>query len=434
MKTYRWLTVGSLAASVAWSAGACGSSGEEATGTGGKRNRGGNGGGGNTSGRGGASGFGGTGISGAAGGSSDPGGAGGEGGYEGETCAASTQEAELTPANLLFVLDKSGSMNCNPPEGDEALNARCALFPIQEDPNEPTKWEVTRLALVDALDTLAVQTNIQGGLMLFPVPERAASSATPRQEACWVDGVADVEVGALDASGRDEIETVLEAVAPAGETPIVGATILGYKYLSEAIRAGDIEGNHFVVLLTDGAETCEKGLLQKLVREDVPNARLWNIRTFVIGAPGSEQARSLLSDIAFEGGTAPTSQCQHGGSDPDMGDCHFDMTGSSNFARDLAAALEEISRTTVLACEYEVPENPDGGGVNLDEVNVTFTPGTGRRERILKNDSGDCDSVDGWQYSDDFAKIVLCGDVCDRVKADSEGTVSIELGCPTVVR
>jgi hypothetical protein len=332
------------------------------------------------------------------------------------------------------VLDKSGSMNCNPPEGDEALNARCANFPIQEDPNKPTKWQVTSAAFVDALDALSEQANIQGGLMLFPVPERAAAGASSREEACWVDGVADVEVGALDASGRGDIGTVLEAVAPAGETPIVGATILGYKYLSEAIRAGDIEGNHFVVLLTDGAETCEPGLLQKLVDVDVPNARLWNIRTFVIGAPGSERARSLLSNIAFEGGTASSSGCIHGGSAPDVGDCHFDMTESSDFARDLALALQEISRTTVLACEYEIPENPDGGGVNLNEVNVTFTPGSGRRERILKNDSGDCDSVDGWQYSEDFAKIVLCGDVCERVQADPEGRVSIELGCPTVVR
>jgi hypothetical protein len=437
VNTYRWLMVGSLAASAAWSVGACGSSGDETTGTGGKENRGGSagrGGSGNVSGRGGASGFGGTGVSGAAGGTSDPGGAGGEGGYDGETCAATEQQAELTPANLLFVLDKSGSMNCNPPEGDEALNARCANFPIQEDPNEPTKWEVTRLAFVDALDALAEQPNVQGGLMLFPVPERAAPNASVREEACWVDGVADVEVGALDASGRDDISTVLAAVAPAGETPIVGATILGYKYLSEAIRAGDIEGNHFVVLLTDGAETCELGLLQELVDVDVPNARLLNIRTFVIGAPGSEEARSLLSDIAFEGGTATSSSCSHGGSTPDVGDCHFDMTESLDLAGDLARALEEISRTTVLACEYEVPENPDGGGVNLDEVNVTFTSGSGRRERILKNDSGDCDTVDGWQYSEDFTKILLCGDVCDRVQADSEGKVNIELGCPTVVR
>jgi hypothetical protein len=429
--------LGSFVAAAAWSSGACGSSDDATSGTGGKENRGGrggNGGSGNTSARGGTSGFGGTGVSGAAGGTSEPGGAGGEGGYDGETCAATTQEAKLTPANLLFVLDKSGSMNCNPPEGDEALNARCANFPIQEDPNKPTKWQVTSAAFVDALDALSEQANIQGGLMLFPVPERAAAGASSREEACWVDGVADVEVGALDASGRDDIGTVLEAVAPAGETPIVGATILGYKYLSEAIRAGDIEGNHFVVLLTDGAETCEPGLLQKLVDVDVPNARLWNIRTFVIGAPGSERARSLLSNIAFEGGTASSSSCIHGGSAPDVGDCHFDMTESSDFARDLALALQEISRTTVLACEYEIPENPDGGGVNLNEVNVTFTPGSGRRERILKNDSGDCDSVDGWQYSEDFAKIVLCGDVCERVQADPEGRVSIELGCPTVVR
>jgi hypothetical protein len=434
LKTYRWLMVGSLVASAAWTSGACGSSGEETGSNGGKGNRGGNSGSGNTSGRGGASGFGGTGFSGSSGSNSQPGGAGGEGGYDSETCAATTQEAELTPANLLFVIDKSGSMNCNPPEGDEALNARCANFPVKEDPTKDSKWEVTSVALADALDSLATQTNVSAGLMLFPVPERAESGASARAESCWVDGVADVEVGGLDAAGRSELESVLEAVDPAGETPIVGATILGYKYLSDAIRAGDLDGNHFVVLLTDGAETCEPGLLEKLVSVDVPNARLWNIRTFVIGAPGSEQARSLLSEIAFEGGTASSSSCSYGGSDPDVGDCHFDMTESANLAEDLRAALEEISRTKILSCEYEVPENPDGGGVNLNEVNVTFTPGSGRRERIPKDDSGACDDVDGWQYSSDYAKIVLCGDVCDRVQADSEGTVSIELGCPTVVR
>jgi len=220
---------------------------------------------------------------------------------------------------------------------------------------------------------------------------------------------------------------------PEGETPIVGATILGYKYLSEAIRAGDVVGNHFVVLLTDGAETCARNLLGDLVARDVPNARLWNIRTFVIGAPGSEQARSLLSEIAWQGGTASSSRCSHGGSNKDVGDCHFDMTESSDLAADLDAALQAISRTKVLSCEYTVPENPDGGGVNLDKVNVTFTPGGGRPERIPKDDTGECDAVDGWQYSADFSKIVLCGDVCDRVQADSSGTVSIELGCPTVI-
>jgi hypothetical protein len=67
-------------------------------------------------------------------------------------------------------------------------------------------------------------------------------------------------------------------------------------------------------------------------------------------------------------------------------------------------------------------------------VNVTFTPGGGRPERIIKDDSDECDAVDGWQYSPDLSKIVLCGEVCERVQADSGGGVNIQLGCPTVVR
>jgi hypothetical protein len=360
-------------------------------------------------------------------------GPGGEGGQGSETCASTKQDAELTPANLLFVIDKSGSMNCNPPEGNETLNAMCANFPRKEDPSLPSKWEVTIDALENALDSLAEQSNVSAGLMVFPVPERAPAGASGRAQECYVDVVADVPVGALDTRNRSELGDVLDAVMPSGETPIVGATILGYKYLSEAIRAGDLTGNHFVVLLTDGAETCERGQLTDLVTRDVPNARLWNIRTFVIGAPGSEQARSLLSEIAWEGGTASNTSCSHGGSDADVGDCHFDMTESVDLAADLNAALQAISRTTVLACEFDVPENPDGGGVDLAKVNVTFTPGEGDAERIPQTD-GDCDSEDGWQYSDDYAKIVLCGDTCTRVQADPEGEVTIELGCPTVVR
>jgi hypothetical protein len=372
-----------------------------------------------------------SGVSGAAG-AGEAGGAGGEEG--GETCAASTQVAELTTANLLFVIDKSGSMECNPPNGDPDLALRCANFPQKEDPNEDSKWEVTRAALENALDTLSTQSNVRAGLMLFPVPERAPTSASISEEACYVDGVADVEISRLGSRGRAALDEVLDGVTPDGETPLVGATILGYKYLSDALRAGTVEGNNFVVLLTDGAETCAKGLLTELVERDVPTAREWNIRTFVIGAPGSEQARSLLSEIAYQGGTATSAGCSHGSSRADRGDCHFDMTESSNLAEDLNAALQEISRTKILSCEYDVPENPDGTGVDLNKVNVTYTPGAGRRERISKDDSDDCSAVNGWQYNADYTKIVLCGEICDRVQADPEGKVSIELGCPTVVK
>lgn len=406
-------------------------------GTGGSTSSGGSG-GSNASGRGGTAGsagslaLGGTAGSaassnGGSSGTSEPGGAAGEdaGGVPGaggiDACAETSQAAKLVPANLLFLIDKSGSMNCNPPNGDADLNARCAEFPVQEDPNQPSKWAVASSALGDALDTLAGQSNMSAGLTLFPESNSCDVSADPA-----------VDIAKLDTAQKQAIADDLGAVTPSGDTPIAGAIILAYQHLSDALRAGKLRGNTFVVLMTDGAETCKQSELPKLLATDVPHARDFNIRTFVIGAPGSEQARSLLSQLAWEGGTATSPDCDHSDTAPDVGDCHFDMTTSTDFATDLDAALQKISRSKVLACDYDVPTNPDGGGVDRSKVNVTFTPGAGKPETIELDDTTSCDQANGWQYSEDGSKIELCGDACDRVQADPEGEVRIQLGCPTI--
>jgi Mg-chelatase subunit ChlD len=347
----------------------------------------------------------------------------GQGGFQG--CASTVQEARLTPANLLFVIDKSGSMECNPPEGDAVLGGRCENNPRKEDPSLPSKWEVTRDALATALDTLAMQPNVRAGVALFP--KGTASNS------CGVEVEPEIPIAPLDRAQRRAISDLLEDVTPRGLTPIAGATILSYAHLAAELRARKLAGNTFVVLLTDGAETCAERELDKLVETDVPNARLFNIRTFVIGAPGSEGARRLLSRIAYEGGTPTSDNCDHDASAPDVGDCHFDMTTSTDFAADLNDALLEISRTKILACEFNVPENPDGGGVNRNEVNVSYRRGDGSRtETIVNVPDQDCADAEGWQYSPDGTKIVLCGPVCERVQADPAGQVSIVLGCPTI--
>lgn len=430
MSLRRVLVIASLLLSASGLMGACSSdSGTDDEGSGnqgaGGSGNGGSEGGGAPNGEGGAAAQGKGGSGGSLGGSAGKGGSTSDAGADGEggeqACATTRQEAKLAPANLLFVIDKSGSMNCNPPEGDSELNERCANFPVKEDPSLPSKWEVTTEALSNALDTLALQPNVRVGMSLFP-----------RDSSCSVDADPNVSVAALDSAQRSEIGDLLSDTTPAGETPIAGATILSYAHLSEALREGDLDGNIFVVLLTDGAETCKESELPKLLEEDVPNARLFNIRTFVIGAPGSESARSLLSRMAYAGGTASSSNCNRSDAEPDEGDCHFDMTTSVDFAADLNAALQEISRTKVLACEFEIPENPDGGGVDLNKVNVTFQPGGGEVEEIVKDTSAECDEANGWQYSEDRSKIVLCGEVCDRVQDDAEGQVRIVLGCPTI--
>ena len=100
----------------------------------------------------------------------------------------------------------------------------------------------------------------------------------------------------------------------------MGSTILAYNHLHQELKA---QGNRYVVLITDGEESCGTAgddqdpadlaaAQDRLLREEVMKAREANIRTFVIGAPGSEKARGFLSELAYLGGTARTADCVHG--------------------------------------------------------------------------------------------------------------------------
>jgi hypothetical protein len=334
-------------------------------------------------------------------------------GGSGEACAKSVTEGKLKPANILFVLDRSGSMNCNAPPLQTSTS--CELNPVTKDPTQPTKWEIVAAALKQALATMPLTTNV--GISYFST-----------DSACGVSQAPAVPLAPLTEGQRTVLEASIDAVMPKGATPIVGATTLGYKHLHEDVS---LPGKPFVVLLTDGAETCAPELQEKLVSVTVPLAKSLSIRTFVIGAPGSDPARALLSRIAWEGGTPADPLCKHDAAPNNVGDCHFDMTDPSlDFAAELAKALSAISGTA-LSCELDVPGGV-GVEVDFDKVNVTFTPTMGKDVGLFQ-DNQSCDNANGWQYNADKTKIVLCGKACDQVKADSGGKITIELGCSTMV-
>jgi hypothetical protein len=331
-----------------------------------------------------------------------------------ENCGESTVEATLTPANILFVIDRSGSMNCNPPPLQ--TSTACELNPTPVDPMQPSKWDIVVTALQQAIAAMPTSANV--GLALFN-----------NDDDCGVAQAPVVPLAPVDATQLGLIQSSIDAVTPLGSTPIVGGVTLGYAHMYYDVP---LPGNDFVVLLTDGAETCAENLQDHLVNETVPQALDVNIATFVIGAPGSEPARSLLSRIAYAGGTPRDPQCNHDAAPADAGNCHFDMTDPSiDFATELAAALEEISGQA-LACEFDVPEEV-GGDVDYDKVNVTFSPGTGPDEDLAQ-DNDLCSEANGWQYNADKTKIVLCGPACEMVQSDPDGKITITLGCETVVK
>ena len=336
-------------------------------------------------------------------------------------CATSTMQSQLLPSNLLFVIDRSASMACNPPPITDS--ASCELDPVRMDATSKSKWEITRSALSEAIKALPDDTVV--GLSYFS-----------NDDACGVHSLPSVPLAALAPAQRSAIEASLANVEPNGATPLVGATILAYRHLHELSLAGEIHGNKFVVLLTDGqqSEPCSDPALcdgpeactNLLIDQEVPKAAGpgVGIRTFVIGAPGSEPARSVLSQIAKSGGTAPE------GCDVDAGNCHFDMTTQRDFDQALADALSQIAGRA-LSCVLPIPK-PSGVELDPQLVNVIYSPADGSPPQLLsKDDRAPCDSgANGWQYADNSDKIRLCGPTCDRVRADRGARVDVVLGCP----
>jgi hypothetical protein len=337
------------------------------------------------------------------------------------SCATSTVESTLLPANLLFVIDRTGTMACNPPP--TTASSDCEMTPERADASLPSKWEITIDALLEAMHTLPGNASV--GISYFS-----------NDEACGVHRNPSVPLAENTATQQMAMENSLRSITPGGGTPLVGATILAYRHLHDLALAGSIAGNEFVVLLSDGeqSEQCSyeprcadaASCYDLLLDEEVPKAAApgVGIRTFVIGAPGSEPSREVLSTIASQGGTGKE------GCDPAQGDCHFDMTTETDFGMALSEALTSIIGQAI-TCELEIPAPSDGEELDLGLVNVVRTP-SGDSPVLLRQDNrAACDGgADGWQYSEDNSKIRLCGPTCDAVMADDGGRVDVVLGCP----
>lgn len=358
-------------------------------------------------------------------GSGDDGGTDGPEGEEdiGTVCAEGEAAAQPVPANLLFVVDKSGSMNCNAPPTDELC-----LAPEKTVESEASKWEITQQALTGeggALQTLAGQAGVNVGLLAFPT-----------DDFCAVPDEAEltVAVEALTSEHLGVLETGLRETA-AGQTPLAGAAIRGLEALRQQIEAGRLEGKHYLVLMTDGAETCQTSALKDLLFYVEQARYYYGIRTFAIGAPGSEASRDLLSEVAVLGGTRRSDDCKERPESADES-CHIDLTESEAFATDLGREFQGIAEETAKSCIFDVPAT---ALVDPGKVNVEYAAPDGTTELVARDvrQEGEpqCFEADGWQFSPDGSQIHLCGGLCDAIQSDDGGEVRVVFGCKdTVVR
>ena len=114
-------------------------------------------------------------------------------------------------------------------------------------PRKPSKWQIVTGALKDAFTQLPARASV--GLSFFN-----------NNNDCGVNSQPSVGVKLLEQPQITALTSALDSVpAPKGGTPIIGATILAYKHLHQQAQA---PGNRFVVVLTDGMESCDAGKLR----------------------------------------------------------------------------------------------------------------------------------------------------------------------------
>jgi hypothetical protein len=237
-------------------------------------------------------------------------------------------------------------------------------------------------------------------------------------DSCLADAYAKpvVEIEPLPGVGQKIIDA-FNAVQPNGGTPSRPALEGAIKH---AKAFADANQHHVVVVMaTDGEpEGCTTNTVT-----DVANAAsagvAEGILTYVIGV-GSDLAS--LDPVAAAGGTGKA----------------FIVDVGGNATQQFIDALLKIKATASLACNYTVPQPPDGGVLDPDKVNVELTEGTPPTTTIIKRVDGvsQCTSNGGWYYDNPMSpmQIIMCDATCKQLSAVTDATIDIELGCKTIVQ
>ncbi len=291
-------------------------------------------------------------------------------------CVASVATAEKIPADLVFMVDRSDSMN----------NA--------------SKWPPCmaglKLFLADPKSA-----GVTASIQYFCGSGNAAKCAA--MTTAWT--TPDVPLSPLPEPVL--FAKSIDAQTFCSGTPTKAAADAAIGYAAAQKKPGR---KIVVVLVTDGEPTDCGSVAQVEASVAVYAA---TIPTYVIGVGKS---LTNLNGIASAGGTKAA--------------LLVDTSNPANTAKDFQDAVNLI-RGSALSCEYVIPAPPDGKTLDPNAVNVALTAG-GKPQETLKYDK-DCAGT-GWHYDDptDPKKVLLCGVTCDLVKGDPTAKVDVAFGCRTI--
>lgn len=357
------------------------------------------------------------------------------------SCAEETYGATRVPASVLLLLDRSASMKECAGEGECTEN----------------KWVGASNAIQGALS--AAPPELRVGLAMFPAVSYPGYSdcqscltksmlkgavpagCEPVLADCGCHDVPtspDVPVQELKLS-LPMIGDKLAASVPDYNTPTYHALAAAYQVMRDLPE----DGERYVLLMTDGDPTVLSpkqkvfvppmnyydqpemydeclGLQDILAETEAATKASPPVHTFVVGSPGVQNTK-FLSGLAMAGATPKSPGCEASDS------CHYQI-GQSNFAADLKAVLSAIAGE-VATCTFALPLESDK--VDPNRVNVSYRIGAGDSQQLYMDPSHE----DGWDYTDEsHTRVEIFGPSCDTIKENTESSVTIALGCVTLVK
>ncbi|WP_394832200.1 VWA domain-containing protein [Pendulispora rubella] len=318
-------------------------------------------------------------------------------------CVTSATDAALTPANLVIMYDRSGSMGDtnNSPPFDPKL-----------------KWIPVSTGMKAFLADPGSKS-MNASIQFFPLGD---TNDTAEQVCSY--NYADPEVKLTPLSESTPLVTAINTTRPQGGTPTLPA-LRGAVSYAKSVAATKPRDATVVVLVTDGepgisvdgklSEGCPNNnipTVAKTARDAYLNAP--SIRTYVIGVG---PALDSLNAVAAAGGTEAALM--------------IDVRDPSATTGLFQKALERI-RSQTLSCDFAIPPPPAGRTLDPKQVNVVYSAGA--KHQVLSY-SKDCANGAGWRYDNPDAptKITLCPTMCTGVQSDRDGKLTLAFGCATQV-
>ena len=319
----------------------------------------------------------------------------------GSACVTQVISAELTPTNLVFMCDRSGSM------GDTAEGFDPAL-----------KWNPVNSGMTGFFAD-PYSSTVRASLQFFPIDDDTI------QTACGAP-YGSPQVALTMASDPAFVQT-LSATKPAGGTPTLPALEGAIAY-AQQVAAQRPTDKTAVVLVTDGEpgfwDSTQNAFVPGCPNNDIAHvsaaaqaafAATPSIPTYVIGVGPS---LDKLNAIAAAGGTTSALM--------------IDVNDPATTKTQIQDALGKI-RTQTVSCDFSIPPPPEGKQLDPFAVNVVLTQQDGSQKVISYSKT--CSDANGWQYDNPTAptRITLCSAACDQARASAQGKVSLAFGCKTQV-